>query len=245
MRKASSLLAVLLLAVAAAAAADTYSKIVDAPDRTADDKKNDEARKPAEVLRFLEVKPGMKVADIGAAGGYTTELLARAVGPKGVVYSQNTQAIIDKFIHDAWDKRLATPPNKNVVRVVRDYDDPLPPEAKNLDIVVNGFTYHDTVWLGVDRDKMNKVIFDALKPGGLYVIFDHATKPGAGSADAKTLHRIEDKTVIDEVTKAGFKVARRGDFLKNPADAHDKNVFDDSIRGKTDRFAIAFVKPAK
>ena len=245
MRKAPSIVAVLLLAVAAAAAADTYSKIVDAPDRTADDKKNDEARKPAEVLRFLEVKPGMKVADIGAAGGYTTELLARAVGPKGVVYSQNTQGIIDKFVHDAWDKRLATPPNKNVVRVVHEYDDPLPPEAKNLDIVVNGFTYHDTVWLGTDRAKMNKAIFDALKPGGIYVIFDHATKPGAGTSETKTLHRIEDQAVIDEVTKAGFKVGRRGDFLKNAADPHDKNVFDDSIRGKTDRFAIAFIKPAK
>jgi len=245
MRKASSILAVLLVAVAAAAAADNYSKIVDAADRTADDKKNDEARKPADVLRFLEVKPGMKVADIGAGGGYTTELLARAVGPKGVVYSQNTQAMIDKFIHDAWDKRLATPPNKNVVRVVRDFDDPLPPEAKNLDVVVNAFTYHDTVWLGTDRAKMNKAIFDALKPGGIYVVLDHEGKPGTGSTETKTLHRIEDKAVIDDVTAAGFKVGRRGDFMKNPADAHDKNVFDDSIRGKTDRFAIAFVKPAK
>jgi predicted methyltransferase len=245
MRKASTILAVLLVAMAAAAAADNYSKIVDAADRTADDKKDDAARKPAEVLTFLEVKPAMKVADIGAGGGYTTELLARAVGPKGVVYSQNTQGLIDKVVHDSWDKRLATPPNKNVVRVVREFDDPLPPEAKNLDLVVIAFIYHDTVWLGTDRDKMNKAIFAALKPGGVYVVLDHAGKAGTGSSEAKTLHRIEDKAVIDEVTKAGFKIGRRGDFLKNADDAHDKNVFDASIRGKTDRFAIAFVKPAK
>src|SRR5262249_9560283 len=226
MRKASSILAVLLVAVAAvAAAADSYQKIVDATDRSDDDKTTAAARQPADVLRFLEVKPGMKVADIGAGGGYTTELLARAVGPKGVVYSQNTQAMIDKFVHDTWDKRLAKPANKNVVRLVREFDDPLPPEAKNLDLVVNAFVYHDTVYLGVDRDKMNKPIFTALEPGGVYVILDHQTKEGSGTTETKTLHRIEDKAVIADMEKVGFKVGRRGDFMKNAADAHDKNVF--------------------
>ena len=224
---------------------DPYAAIVDATDRSDEDRKDDEARKPVDVLRFIEVKPGMKVADVGAGGGYTTELLARAVGEKGVVYSHNNKLFTEKFVGTKLDERLAKPANKNVVKVIQEFDDPLPPEAKNLDIVINAFTYHDTVWVGTDRDKMNQAIFAALKPGGIYVVLDHADKPGGGTADTKTLHRIEQKSVVDEVKKAGFQLARTGDFMKNPADPHDKIVFDPSIRGKTDRFALAFVKPAK
>jgi predicted methyltransferase len=235
-----------LLALATAAAAERKADplwvIVNAPDRTDDDKKEDASRKPLDVLRFSGVKPGMHVADIGAGGGYTTELLARAVGPKGVVYAQNTKTIIEKFVGPAWEKRLASPADKNVKGVVREFDEPLPPDAKDLDLVVIAFIYHDTVWLGTDRAKMNKQIFDSLKKGGVYLILDHAGRDGTGTTETKTLHRIEKKAVIDDVTKAGFKLEAEGDFLRNPDDPKTAGVFTD-IRGKTDRFALKFVKP--
>src|SRR5262249_35433030 len=158
-------------------------------------------------------KPGMKVADIGSGGGYLTELFARAVGPSGKVYAHNSKEVVEKYLGTKWDERLARPINKNVVRVERPYDDPLPPEAKDLDLAVNGFTYHDTTYSAVDRDKMNAAIFAALKPGGRYVVMDHAGRPGTGVSEAKTLHRIEEKVVIDEAKKAGFEVEKEGDFM--------------------------------
>lgn len=223
--------------------ADPYWTLLRAPDRSDEDKKSDEARKPLELLRFFQVKPGMKVADLAAGGGYLTELLVRAVGPGGKVYAQNPKVVVEKFAKEEWPARLARPVNKDVVRVEREMDDPLPPDVTDLDLATLGFFYHDAVWLGVDRAKMNHKVFEALKPGGLYVIMDHAGRDGTGAADAKTLHRIEEKVVVDEVTKAGFKVARRGDFLRNKEDPRDGNVFG-PLRGKTDRFVIAFVKPA-
>jgi predicted methyltransferase len=237
-----SLLLVSVSAFAEKRMADPYWTLLRAEDRTEDDRKNDESRKPLDLLRFLQVKPGMKVADLGAGGGYLTELLARAVGPTGKVYAQNSKAVVEKFYAKEWPARLARPVNKNVVDVGRELDDPLPPEAKDLDLVAMGFIYHDAVWLGVDRAKMNQKIFEALKPGGLYVIMDHAGRDGTGSGETKTLHRIEEKAVIDEVKKAGFEVARSGDFLRNKEDPRDASIFG-PLRGKTDRFIIAFVKP--
>lgn len=225
--------------------ADPLWTLLQAKDRTDADKKEDANRKPLELLRFLEIKPGMKVADLGAGGGYTTELLARAVGPKGVVYAENPKSVIEKFVSKAWPERLARPVNKNVVRVDRELDDPLPPEAKDLDIVVIAFLYHDTAWMGVDRDKMNKAVLAALKPGGLFVILDHAGRDGTGVNESNTLHRIEEKVVVDDLKKAGFELARSGDFLRNKDDKRDTNVFDAAIRGKTDRFVLAFQKPKK
>jgi predicted methyltransferase len=222
-------------------AVDPLELVVADKDRTDDDKKQDAARKPVEVLRFLGVKPGQKVADLGAGGGYLTELLVRAVGPTGTVYAQNSKEVIEKFLGKKWDERLARPINAHVVRVERPSDDPLPPAAKDLDLVVNAFTYHDTVYMGVDRAKMNAAVFAALRPGGHYVIFDHAGRAGTGTSETKTLHRIEEQAVIDEVKKAGFAVEKEGDFLRNPADPKDGNVFG-PLRGQTDRFVVSFVK---
>jgi len=237
------LLVVPLFAAAAERKADPLWVVVNATDRTDDDKKDDAARKPLEVLRFSGVKPGMKVADLGAGGGYMTELLARSVGEKGTVYAQNPKMFIEKFLQKIWPERLARPINKNVVRVDREFDDPLPPEAKNLDLAVNAFTYHDTVWIGTDRDKMNKAVFAALKPGGVYLILDHAARDGSGTTETQKLHRIEEKAVVEEVKKAGFKLESSADFLRNKADNRETNVFDKDIRGKTDRFVLKFVKP--
>lgn len=220
--------------------------VVDAPDRSEDDKKLDAGRRPAEMLAFFGIAPGMKVAELGAGGGYTAELLARAVGPTGAVYGQNSKWILERFAEKPWSERLKKPIMKNVVRVDREFDAPLPPEAKNLDAVFVVLFYHDTVWLGTDRPAMNRAIFDALKPGGVYAVIDHSGRPGTGSTETKTLHRIEEKVVREEVEKAGFRFAGEGGFLRNPSDTRDWNDAPNAAadrRGTSDRFVMKFVKP--
>ena len=220
--------------------------VVDAPDRDATDKALDAGRKPGELLAFVGIKPGMKVADLAAGGGYTTELLERAVGPSGVVYSQNSPMIVEKFAAKPWAARLAKPVNKNVVKVTRDFDDPLPPEAKDLDAVVMVLFYHDTFWMKVDQAKMNAAVFRALKPGGVYVILDHSGRPGSGTSEVQTLHRIEEAQVRKEVPLAGFKLAADADVWRNPEDKRDWNsspMAAGEKRGTSDRFALKFVKP--
>ncbi len=219
--------------------------VVDAADRSADDKALDAGRHPGELLAFLGLKPGMRVAEIGAGTGYTTELLARAVGPQGKVWAENPGFFL-KFVDKPLAERLAKPADKNVVRVDKELETPLPPDAKNLDAVVSVLIYHDTVWLGTDRDKMNKAIFDALRHGGEYVIVDHSALEGRGTQDVKTLHRIDELSVIRDVEKAGFHHVTDADFLRNPADTRD---WSDSPReagerrGTSDRFVAKFVKP--
>ncbi len=220
--------------------------VVDAPDRDEKDRALDAGRHPGEMLAFAEITPGMHVAELQAGGGYTTELLARAVGSTGVVYSQNNKFIVDRYAAKPWAERLAKPALKNVVRVDRELEDPLPPDAKNLDAVFVVLFYHDTVWMGADRDKMNRAVLAALKPGGEYVIIDHSAKPGSGLGDVKTLHRIDEHAVVDEIAHAGFRLAAQGDFLRNPNDTRDWNdspMAAADRRGKSDRFVLKFIRP--
>ena len=217
-----------------------------APDRSEADRALDPGRKPAAFVEFLQVGPGMKVAELSAGGGYTTELLARAVGPDGVVYGQNTKWALERFAEKPWSARLQKPVMKNVVRVDRELDDPLPPEATGLDLVVSNAIYHDTVWLGVDRQKMNAAVFRALRPGGAYAVCDSSAKTGTGAADAQTLHRIDEQLVRDEVTAAGFALAGQSDILRNPEDTRDWSASPGAAgekRGTSDRFCLRFVKP--
>jgi predicted methyltransferase len=220
--------------------------LVSAPDRAQEDRDLDQGRRPAELLEYFKVTPGMKVAEIGAGGGYTTEIFARAVGPTGVVYGQNSRFILDRFAEKPWSARLEKTLMKNVVRVDREFDDPLPPEAKDLDAVLIVLFYHDLFWLDADRAKMNQAIFRALKPGGVYAVVDHSGRPGTGSTEVKTLHRIEEKLVRKEIRKAGFKLVSEARFLRNPADTRDWNASPSAAaerRGTTDRFVLKFVKP--
>ncbi len=220
--------------------------IIDAPDRAAEDKAIDAGRHPGELLAFFGIAPGMKVAEIAAGSGYTTELLARAVAPNGVVYGENNKFVVEKFAAVPWAARLAKPVNKNVVRVDRELEDPLPPEAKDLDAVVVVLFYHDTFWLKADRAKMNAAIFKSLKSGGVYGVVDHSARPGSGVNDVQTLHRIDEKIVREEVEKAGFKLGAEADFLRSPADTRDWNDSASSAgarRGTSDRFVLKFVKP--
>ena len=230
----------------ATSARPDYAALVGSPDRLEEDRALDAGRRPAEMLRFLQVRPGMRVADIGAAGGYTTELLARAVGPTGTVYAHNS-SLLAAMVGDAWPQRLARPAMQRVVRVDRDLEDPLPPEAKGLDLVVMNAIYHDTIWLRTDRARMNKAIFDALAPGGAFVVIDSSARPGMDIDEAAyELHRVDEKLVRDEVRAVGFRVEGEGDFLRNPSDARDWNPAPNEAgarRGTSDRFALRFVKP--
>jgi predicted methyltransferase len=227
--------------VSAAAAA-----AVAASDRTPEDRALDAGRKPDQMLSFFGIAPGMRVAEIAAGGGYTSELLARVVGPSGKVYGQNIKLFLERFAEKPWSERLAKPVMANVVRVDREVDEPLPPDAKNLDAVVSVLIYHDTVWLGANRERMNRAIFDALKPGGIYGIVDHSGRDGTDATETQTLHRIEEKVVKDEVLRAGFVLDAEANFLRNPADTRDWSAsprFAGERRGTSDRFVLRFKKP--
>ncbi|WP_438011483.1 SAM-dependent methyltransferase [Sorangium sp. So ce321] len=220
--------------------------VVDAADRAEADRALDAGRKPAETLAFFGIQPGMKVAELEAGGGYTAELLARAVGPGGVVYGQNNRFVLERFAEKPWSERLKKPVMKQVVRVDRELDDPLPPEARDLDAVFLILFYHDTVWMEVDRAAMNRAIFRALKPGGVFAIVDHSGRDGTGVTEVKTLHRIEEKVVREEVERAGFRLAAEAAFLRTPTDTRDWNaspMVAGEKRGTSDRFVLKFVKP--
>jgi predicted methyltransferase len=219
---------------------------VDAPDRSADDRALDEGRRPAELFTFFGVSPGMRVAELGAGRGYTAELLARIVGEKGQVYGHNTPFFLQRFAEAPWSERLKKPVMARVVRVDREFEAPLPPEAQNLDLVCLLLAYHDTVWLKVDREKLLAAVFAALKPGGLLAITDHSAKPGAGLADVERLHRIEETVVRREIEAAGFVYDGSSDLLRTPSDTRDWNASPSGAgaqRGTSDRFALRFLKP--
>ena len=226
-------------------AASPVRAAVAAADRSADDRALDGGRKPAEVLAFFGIDSGMRVAELGAGGGYTTELLARTVGPGGKVYAQNSRTLLERFAEKPWSERLAKPVMANVVRVDRELDDPFPPDVRDLDAVVIILFYHDSVWLKTDREKMNHGVFAALKPNGIYGIVDHSAKDGSGANDAETLHRIEEKVVRDEVLRAGFELDAESDVLRNASDARDWNASPRKAadrRGTSDRFVLRFKK---
>ena len=219
---------------------------VAAPDRSPADRALDAGRHPEELLVFARVAPGMRVAELGAGGGYTTELLARDVGPTGVVYGQNSRFILERFAEQPWSQRLQKPVMANVRRVDREFADPFPADVHDLDLVVIVLLYHDTVWMGVDRGQMNRAVYRALRPGGLYVVVDHSGTPGSGTTQTQTLHRIDETVVRDEVSAAGFRLVATGDFLRNPDDPRDWNDSPRAAgdrRGTSDRFVLAFVKP--
>jgi predicted methyltransferase len=221
------------------ARAQDYAAIVAAPDRSDADRQNDKKRDPEKMMAFTGVKTGMKVMDLFSAGGYSAELLARSVGPTGTVYAQDAQATVDRT-KERFDARMEK--IKNIVRVVRNYDDPVPPDVSNLDLVTIYFSYHDISYMEVDRAAMNKKVFAALKPGGFYVVADHSAKPGDGVSVAKTLHRIEESTLRQEVEAAGFKLVAEGDFLRHPEDKRETTT---TRPGPTpnDEFVLKFQKP--
>jgi predicted methyltransferase len=230
----------------AIASAAAVKAAVDAPDRDEADRALDAGRKPVETLAFFHVAPGQKIGELFAGPGYTTEVLARTVGPSGAVYAQNTKEMLDRFARKPFEERAARPAMKPVIAVERPMDDPFPPEARDLDAVIFVLNYHDTVWMQVDRAKMNAAIFAALKHGGVYGVIDHSAAAGSGLRDVDSLHRIDEDTVKQEIKAAGFELDGESDVLRNPADPRDWNSSPRAAgekRGTSDRFVLRFVKP--
>lgn len=217
---------------------------VDSPDRPAADKALDAGRKPAQMLTFFGIKPGMKVVDLVAGAGYTTELLALVVGPTGKVYSQNYLPPTSKAskMIDAWHERLKQPALSNVVAIQKPVDDPnlLPVVSDSLDAVITNMNYHDLVNHKANLGRMNKYIFRMLKKGGVYGIIDNSAQAGSGARDVGTLHRIDEQYVIDQVAEAGFRLDASSSALRNPKD--DRTWFIMKHRGVQDRFMLKFVK---
>jgi predicted methyltransferase len=231
----------------AATVPDPIKQAIAGADRSDADRRLDAGRKPGEVLAFFGVAPGQKIGELFAGGGYTTELMTRVVGEGGTIYAQNTKEALDKFLRKPWGERAAKPVMKKVIAVERPVDDPFPPEAKDLDLVITVLNYHDVVNIkDADRGKMNKAIFAALKPGGVYGVVDSSAAAGSGTRDTEKLHRIDEDVVKQEVTAAGFKLAGESDVLRNPDDKRDWNSSPKAAaerRGTSDRFVLKFVKP--
>jgi predicted methyltransferase len=217
------------------AATARYESVIASPVRTDQDRRMDAERKPAEFLPFIQVKPGMHVLDVSAGAGYTSQLLALAVGPGGALWAQTPKP------GATLTKRLADHPQANFVVVERPFEDPVPDQAGKLDLVTLVLNYHDITYLPVDRAKMNARLFSALAPGGHFVVIDHSSRSGKGISEGKTLHRIDEAVVLDEVRKAGFVLEAEGDFLRNPADTRDEPSSNPKV--PTDKFALRFVKP--
>lgn len=229
---------------AQALGAEQIAAVLANPDRRPADRTNDVRRKPAQMLAFIGVRPGMTALDLSAGGGYTSELLARSAGPGGRVYAQvapRSGGAPPSFA--TLSERAKKLSGGNIVPVLLPYDDLVAAEipARTLDVATLMFNYHDLGTMGVDRAAMNRSVFNALRTGGVYVVADHAGRPGTGMSESGTLHRIEADFVKREVETAGFKLAEEGSFLRNPADPRDRETPEGGQ--PKDEFVLKFVKP--
>jgi len=227
-------LLVLMPGAALAQATPDYAAVVASSDRSDADREIDKRRDPVKLLAFTGVGAGMKVLDMGAGGGYSSELMARAVGA-------HIAADLGARAKERFEARMKTPAMAKVVALVLPFDDPLPADVRDLDLVTFFFFYHDTTYMEVDRAEMNRKLYAALKPGGMLVIADHSARPGDGATVGKTFHRIEEAVLRSEVEAAGFRFVAEGDFLRHPEDARDFPV--NRPTGPVDEFVLKFRKP--
>lgn len=215
------------------------------PIRPTADRERDAERKPAELLAFAGLTPGMEVADMIPGGGYFTRIFSKAVGPSGKVYAYVPDELTKLAKRPPAVKAIADDPAyANVEMIVRTMPAFSAPEK--LDLVWTSLNYHDmhAQFMGpVNVAAVNKAVFNALKPGGTYIVIDHVDDPGTGIANVNTLHRIDPELVRREVEAAGFIFDGESSILRNPVDTHKLSVFDESIRGRTDQFVYKFRKP--
>ena len=212
------------------------------------DAADDARRKIAEVMAFAEVKPGQRVLELVPGSGYWTRVFSGIVGPQGHVYTvwpdEMGKYSAKSFAN--WQQLIATPHYANVSLLKQPAAQLNAPKPVDLVFTAQNYhDYHDSFMGPVDMAKFDKEVYAALKPGGLFVVIDHVAADGSGLADTDTLHRIDPAVVKQEVEAAGFVFDGESQALRNPADSHDKKVFDPSIRGHTDQFIYRFRKPAK
>jgi len=211
------------------------------------DRARDGNRKPAQTLAFTGVKPGARVAELLPGGGYFTRIFSKAVGSTGHVYAlvpaplPDAPADVPDFA--ARVKAIAADPNYANVEVVVEPFSQLSVPAP-VDLVWTSQNYHDLHnFPGLDLGIFNKMVFDDLKHGGIYLVLDHAAETGSGGRDTATLHRIDSETVKQEVLAAGFVFVGSSDLLHQPGDSRKIKVFDPAVRGRTDQFILKFRKP--
>ena len=234
---------------AAAAVSPAIAAAVNEASRPDADKQRDAERMPAETLAFSGVKPDDSVAELIPGGGYFTRLLSKVVGGKGHVYAvapaRRPDAPADTPDRSVGAKRVAADAHYANVSVlvepIKSVSVPAP-----VDLIWTSQNYHDVHNVpNIDLLAFNKSVFDALKPGGVYLVIDHMAQPGSGARDTSTLHRIDSQLVKTEVLAAGFVLDSQSDLLHRATDPQTAPVFDASIRGKTDQFLLKFRKPKK
>jgi len=231
----------------AAPGADRVAAAVASASRPEKDRADDAMRKPAAVLSFIGIEPGMTVFEVEAGRGYYTELYAPLARPEGVIIMQNP-ASFDSFLANPVAKRLADNRLPNV-RLSKSPFDALDADDGSVDIATWLLGPHDLYYTppdGVDSGDPETAfaeVFRILKPGGLFVILDHAALPGAPSTTGGTLHRIDPAIVKGLAAGAGFLLIEENDVLRNPDDDYTMSVFDPAIRRRTDRFLLKYKKP--
>lgn len=225
-----------------------YADAVARSARATDDREQDAGRKPAEVLHFLGIKPGMRVLDLFAGGGYYTELLSYVVAPKGSVIAHTNSAYLG-FVGERFNARLENNRLPNVEVLIAENNE-LELPAGELDAVLMILSYHDIYyvnpadgWTKIDGPRLLAELYQALKPGGVLGIVDHHAETGAPRETGGTVHRIDPGIVIAEVEAAGFTFEEKSEILRNMDDDYTRNVFDPAVRGKTDRFVLRFRRP--
>ncbi len=237
--------AAMVLSAGVAGAAPTKDQLAAVADkgRPEADSKRDADRKPAEMLEFAGVKAGSKVADFIPGGGYFTRIFAKAVGPKGKVFVITNPPPANAPTPPAIFGIAADPQYGNITVVQTGIASFALPEQ--VDVFWTSQNYHDLFARArnVDISKVDKLIYDAIKPGGVFIVLDHAAAPGTPIDPDDKLHRIDPAHVKKQLESSGFKFESESKVLANPADDHTKTVFDPAIRGHTDQFILKFRKP--
>jgi predicted methyltransferase len=234
------------LAAAGGDPAARAAAVLASPSRPAADHADDELRKPANVLAYIDIKPGMKVFEIEAGAGYYTELLSPLAGPKGEVVMQNPESF-DAFLGDAVSNRVND--RLENVRVSKSNFDVLDAQDGSMDMVTWMLGPHELYFTpnGIDSLGDDEAAFAEimriLKPGGVLIILDHAAAPGAPASTGGTVHRIDPALVLQLTETAGFKMTGESDVLRHPNDNYEASVFDPTVRRMTDRFLFKFTKP--
>jgi predicted methyltransferase len=218
------------------------------PGRLESDISRDQRSRPEVVIPMLGLGKGARVADIFGGSGYYSELLAGMVGPEGEVLLHNNKAY-KGFVGEALEIRMARKSAGNITLHDREVDD-LGLGKGDLDAALIIMSYHDLYhadpesgWAAIDSDDFLGQVFRALKPGGRFLIVDHQAKSGSGNSAAQDLHRIEQGFAVQDIEGAGFRLYGASSALRNSSDDHSLMVFDENIRGKTDRFILVFEKP--
>lgn len=227
-----------------------YSYAVNHPARSAEDLSRDASSRPADVLGFMNIRPGQVVLDFQAGAGYFSELLSYAVGDRGKVYVHNhsEEGVISP---DVFERRYGNHRLPNTELIYARHND-LKPPPESLDAVLMSMVYHDTYWFNgivdwgpVDHPAFLKSLYQALKPGGVILVIDHQAEPGSDPHEAAmATHRIDRAVVLRDFEAAGFFLQAESDLLRNSADDYDVQIFEEQVYRDTDRFMLLFGKPA-